>query len=357
MTRIHRRAFLTAASTLLATPFVSRYATAADKPVMVGFILPGPKEDGGWSAAHVRGAMAVKEKYADGLQLTFVESIIGDADTARVIRDLAAQGNKQIFICTVSDLVYKVAPTLPDVRFEQCEGYHLAPNVSTYSLRFYEGAAVQGIIAGLMTKANKIGIVTSFPVSTIMTTLNAFTIMARSVNPNVEVTPVFLSTFFDPAKESDAARALIDQGCDIVYSQNDGPAVLQIADQKGIMSFGHGEDLTKLAPNAQLDAYIYRWEAYYADAIGSVVENRWKSRDSWLGMADGGIAMSPCNKVVPPDVAAKAEDLRKAIADGTIYPFTGPVKDNHGNVVIAKGQRLEGMDLRMAQWFADGLKA
>ena len=357
MKNVNRRTFLAASSGLLATPFIGKIAMAAAEPAKIGFILPGPKADGGWSEAHVRGAMAAKEKYGDAIELTFVENIFGDADTERVIRDLAAQDHKQIFICTVSDLVYKVAPTLPDVKFEQCEGYHLAANVGTYSLKFYEGAAVEGVVAGLMTKSNKVGVITSFPVSTVMLALNAFTIMARSVNPKFELTPAFLSTFFDPAKESDAARAFIDQGCDIVLSQNDDPSVIQIAEQKGIMSLGHAKDLSSIAPKSQLTSYIYHWEAHYVGAIGSVLDNSWKPKDSWLGLAEGGITIAPYNAAVPEEVVAKAEKVRKAIIDGSIYLFSGPVKDNQGAVAIADGKRLEGMDLRMEKWFADGIKS
>jgi simple sugar transport system substrate-binding protein len=356
MTKMKRRTFLSAASGLFAVPVFSRIAGAAE-PLKVGFILPGPKEDGGWSEAHVRGAMAAKEKYGDAVELTFVENIFGDADTERVIRDLAAQGHKQIFICTVSDVVFKVAPSLPDVKFEQCEGYQLAPNVSTFSLRFHEGAAVEGIIAGLMTKSNKIGIVTSFPISTVMLSLNAFTIMAGKVNPHVEVTPAFLSTFYDPAKESDAARALIDQGCDIVLSQNDGPTVLQIAEQKGVLSFGQAKNLAEFAPKAQLTSVVYNWTPYYTDAIGRVLSDKWNSQDSWVGLAGDGIKLAPYNKAIPQAVIAKAEAIRKTIIDGSFSPFDGPVKSNKGDVEIAEGQRLDGMKLRMEQWFAEGVKS
>ena len=360
MSHTSRRAVLKAGAAALATASVSRIARAAaagvpGAPLKVGFVLPGPKDDGGWSEAHVRGALAMKETFGDRVEITFVERITAEPDAERVLRDLVRQGHKLIFLCSAGSPVYRVGTAHPEVLFEQCIADRLAPNVGTYDIRTHEAWAVCGTIAGLMTRTGKIGCVTSFPVPTVMLALNAFTIMARKVNPKLEVIPTWLSTFYDPARESDAARALIAQGADIVLTHNDGPAVLQIDEQKGVYTFGLGKDMSRYAPKSQLSAVVYNWGVHYIRSVRKVLEGTWKPINSWPGMADDAVRIAPYSAAVPPSVVSHAEEVRKAIVAGTLSPFDGPVTDNKGNLVIPSGKRLDGRDLLLERWFTAGV--
>lgn len=355
MRSLDRRTVLKAGAVSLAMPSLNRIAYGKDGPLKIGFVLPGPKDDGGWSEAHVRGAQAVKAKFKDAVELMFVESILAEPDAERVMRDFAQQGAGLVFHCSVGEATYKVAQKFPNVIFEQCVGEKLAPNVGTYCLRTHDAWAVCGTIAGLMTKTGKIGCVTSFPVSTVMVSLNAFAIMARKVNPKVEVIPAFLSTFYDPAKESDAARAFIAQGADFVITHNDGPAVLQIDEQKGAYTFGLGRDMSRYAPKSHLTGIVYNWGVHYTETVQKVLEGTWKAADAWPGIAEGAVSLSAYNPAVPAEVIAKADEVSAAIIAGSLSPFDGPVKDNKSAVVVPAGSRLDGRALQTAKWFAEGI--
>ena len=126
----------------------------------------------------------------------------------------------------------KVAGKFPDVKFEHATGYKREhPNVSTYNSRFYEGRYVQGQIAAKMSKAGVAGYIASFPIPEVVMGINAFMLGAQSVNPDFKVKVVWANTWFDPGKEADAAKALIDQGVDIITQHTDSTAPMQVADR------------------------------------------------------------------------------------------------------------------------------
>ena len=247
-----RRTFLgLSAALLMAGP-----ALAVD--LKVGFVYVGPVGDHGWTYQHDQGRQAVEAAFGDRVETTFVESVKEGPDAERVIRQLAASGHGLIFTTSFGfmDPTLKVAKAFPDVKFEHATGFKRADNVSTYSGRFYEGRHVIGLIAGKMTKTNKIGYIASFPIPEVVRGINAATLAAQSVNPDIEVQVVWVNTWYDPGKEADAAKALIDQGADILMQHTDSPAAIQIAEERGILAFGQASDMKAFGPNAQLTSII-----------------------------------------------------------------------------------------------------
>ena len=217
----------------LASSLLAGGAYAEDK---IGFIYVGPVGDHGWTYRHDVGRQAVQNELGDKVKTTFVESVKEGPDSERVIRQMAADGHKLIFTTSFGFMnpTLKVAKQFPDVKFEHATGYKRADNVSTYSARFYEGRYVVGKVAGKMTKSNIIGYVGSFPIPEVVRGINAMTLAARSVNPDVTVKVAWVSTWYDPGKEGDAAKALIDQGADIILQHTDSPAPLQVAENRGV---------------------------------------------------------------------------------------------------------------------------
>ncbi len=205
----------------------------AAEPVKVGFVYVGPIGDHGWTYRHDQGRLAVERAFGDKVKTTFVESVKEGADAERVIQQLAATGHKLIFTTSFGFMnpTLKVAKRFPKVRFEHATGYKRSKNVSTYMARFYEGRYVSGVIAGLMTKSNEIGYVGSFPIPEVVRGINAFTIGLRSVNPAAEVRVVWVSSWYDPGKEREAAETLIAQGADVITQHTDSTAPR--ADRRG----------------------------------------------------------------------------------------------------------------------------
>ena len=330
-------------------------ALAAD--LKVGFVYVGPIGDHGWTWTHDRGRLAVEEAFGDRVETTYVESVSEGPDAERVIRQLARSGHGLIFATSFGfmDPTLNVAAEFPDVKFEHATGFRRAENVSTYSGRFYEGRHVIGTIAGAMSKTGKIGYIASFPIPEVVRGVNAATLAARAVNPDIEVQVVWVNTWYDPGREADAAKALIDRGADVIMQHTDSPAALQVAEQAGVMAFGQASDMAKFAPRAQLTAITDNWGPYYVARTRAVLDGTWKSADDWSGFAENAVVMSPY-KNMPAEVKVMAEAAEEAVRSGATHPFAGPVADRDGTLRIPAGE-IPSDDLLLGMnWFVEGVK-
>ncbi len=353
-----RRSFLASATLALGIAGLGAGAAWAEEKVKAGFIYVGPVGDFGWTYQHDQGRQAVEAKYGDKVETTFVESVPEGADAERVMTQMALGGADIIFTTSFGymDATIKVAKKFPKVKFEHATGYKRADNVSTYSARFYEGRAVIGTIAGRMTKTNKIGYIASFPIPEVIRGINAAYIHARKVNPDVEFKIVWVYTWFDPAKEADAATALIEQGVDVIMQHTDSPAAMTIAEEKGIMAFGQASDMSQFGPNAQLTAIIDEWAPYYIERVGAVMDGTWESQDTWHGFKEGMVELAPYSSRVPADVQAEAEAIRKAITDGSYHPFTGPLNKQDGTPWLKEGEVADDGTLAGMNFYVEGIE-
>lgn len=330
-------------------------ATQAED-LSVGFVYVTPIGDHGWTYRHDVGRLAVEKEL--GVKTNYVESVAEGADAERVIRTLASSGNDIIFTTSFGYMnpTNKVAKQFPNVKFEHATGYKRGDNVSTYSGRFYEGRAVLGTIAGHMSKSGIIGYVASFPIPEVVRGINAFTIAMRKVNPDATVKVVWVNSWYDPGKEGDAAKALIDQGADIISQHTDSPAPLQVAEQRGVYAFGQASDMSTFAPKAQLTAIVDDWNPYYLARVKAAMDGTWESTDTWTGLKEGMVAMAPYGDAVPADVRAAADSVVAAIIDGSLHPFQGPIKNQAGEVVVAEGETLDDGALLGMDWYVEGVQ-
>jgi len=335
---------------------VSPPAVAKDK-IKVGFVYVGPVGDHGWTYRHDIGRQAVEAALGDKVETTYVESVSEGPDAERVIRQMASSGHDLIFTTSFGFMnpTVKVAKQFPNVRFEHATGYKRADNVSTYMARFYEGRYVSGIIAGHMTKSNTIGYIGSFPIPEVVRGINSFVLGMHTVNPDAEVKVIWVNTWYDPGKEGDAAKALIDQGADIILQHTDSPAPLQVAEQRGALGVGQASDMVKFAPKAQLTAIIDNWDSYYVARAQAVLDESWTSADTWGGIDTGMVEMAKFNEAIPADVANQAQEAADAIKAGTLHPFTGPIKNQEGTVVVKDGEVLDDGALLGMDWYVEGV--
>lgn len=330
--------------------------SAVAKEPKVGFVYVGPIGDHGWSYQHNQGRLHLEKEL--GVETTYVENVPEGADAERVIRQLASSGHDLIFTTSFGFMnpTLKVAKQFKNVKFEHATGYKRADNVSTYAARFYEGRTVIGTIAGKMTKTNKIGYIASFPIPEVIRGIDAFTIAMRKVNPEATVKVVWVNTWYDPGKESDAAKALIDQGCDIISQHTDSPAPLQVAEKRGVYGFGQASDMAHFAPKAQLTAIVDNWDNYYVQQTKAVADGTWKSVDTWDGLKQGMVGIAPYGEAVPADVREMAEAVKQDIIDGKLHPFQGPIKDQNGEVVVKEGEVLSDEVLVGLNWYVEGVE-
>jgi basic membrane protein A and related proteins len=309
------------------------------EPLKAAWVYVGPVGDAGWTFAHDLGRKAVEAKFGDKVKTTFVEKVPEGADAERVIRDLAQQGNKIIFATSFGYMepMLKVAKDFPDVKFEHATGYKTADNMRVYDARFYQDSYLAGMIAGKMTKSNTLGFVGSFPIPEVLRNINAYTLGAQSVNPKVKTKVVWVNTWFDPPKESEAAQSLINGGADVLLQNTDSTAVLQTAEKAGKYAFGWDSDMSAFAPKAHLASAIVDWSNYYTKSVDEVMNKTWKGGivTRW-GVVEGQNDLVKMADFVPADVKTAVTDVKAKMKAGTFDPFTGPIVDNTGKERLAK---------------------
>lgn len=338
-----------------AAPAIIRSAAAAD-PFGVGFIYVGPVEDFGWTHAHDVGRKAIEAEFGDKVKTTYVESVKEGPDSERVIAELANKGNKLIFTTSFGFMnpTLKVAKRFPDVKFEHATGYKREANVSTYNIRFYEGRYVQGIIAGHLSKSGIVGYIGSVPIPEVVMGMNAFILGMRTINPNARMKIVWVNAWYDPGKEGDSAKALIDQGADVIAQHTDSGAPLQVCEQRGVVGFGQASDMISLAPKAQLTASVDFWNPYYVRRTKEAMDGTWASSDTWGGFNTGMLVMAPYANM-PDNVAAAGKAAEADISSGKIVIFKGPIKDQSGAEKVPAGTALDDGAIAGMNWLADGI--
>ncbi|QIE41441.1 BMP family ABC transporter substrate-binding protein [Meridianimarinicoccus aquatilis] len=331
---------------------------AAQDPVKVGFVFVGPVGDGGWTYEHNQGRLAVEQRFGDQVETIYQESVPEGADAERVLTQMALSGADLIFTTSFGymDPTINVAAKFPDVKFEHATGYKTSDNVSTYSARFYEGRAIQGHIAGKMTKSNIIGYIGSFPIPEVIRGINSAFIHAQKANPDVEFKVVWANTWFDPAKEADAATALIEQGADVILQHTDSTAPLAAAEKAdGVIGFGQASDMAEYKPSPRVSSIIDNWSPYYIDRVQAVIDGTWESQQVWHGIDKGMVQIGEITDAVPADVAAEARDMIDAIANGTYAPFTGPLNKQDGSAWLADGETADDGTLAGMNFYVEGL--
>ena len=353
------------AATLVAACFFSPLSFAqstpvtppAHSPVKAGFVYVSPITEAGWTKQHDEGRKAVEAALGDKVKTTFVADVPEGADAERVIRDLASQGHQIIFTPSFGYMepTLKVAKEFPNVKFESVTGYKTAPNVSASNARYYEGRYLAGVAAGRMTQTNVAGCVAGFPIPEVLQGINAFTLGMRSVNPKATVKVVWLNAWFDPPREREAAMTLFNQDVDVVAFHTGSTAVMAAAQERGKMAVAYHSDMRKVGPDAQIIAVTHQWGDYYTRRVKAVLDGSWKSGSVWGGVKEGMIRVGDFGPKVPKKVQDEVLELQKAVGSGKLVPFAGPITDNEGRPILAKGQRLTDEQILNMNWLVQGV--
>jgi simple sugar transport system substrate-binding protein len=353
-----RKLFALASLASFSTCFAFGADAQAQEPLKVAFVYVGPVGDAGWTFAHEQGRLAMQKALGARIKSSYVDNVPEGADAERVIRKLAADGNKLIFTTSFGFMnpTEKVARAFPNVVFEHATGYKTGKNIGVYETRQYEGTYLQGVIAAKMSKTGTIGFVGSFPVPEVVRNINAYTLGAQSVNPNVRTKVIWVNSWYDPAKERQAAETLIAQGADVLTQNTDSPATLQVAQEKGKYAFGWDSDMSRFAPKAHLSASTNSWGDFYTRTAQTVMAGTWKSAEVRGGLAEGMVKMSPLNAAVTADAAKLFEEKKAAIIAGRMKPFQGPLKDQAGALKVAAGAELPPKDLMSMNWYVQGVE-
>jgi basic membrane protein A and related proteins len=346
-----KKFLMTVGAVALAFGAAASSAEAAMDKVKACWVYVGPIGDFGWSYQHHQGLEAVKAALGDKVETAYVESV-AEADSEKTFERFARDGCNIIFGTSFGFMepMLKVAAKFPDVKFEHATGYKTADNLGTYNAKFHEGRYVIGQIAAKMSKSGKAGYIVSFPIPEVVSGINAFMLGAQSVNPDFKIEVIWANTWFDPAKEADAAKVLLGKGADIMVQHTDSTAPLQEAEKAGAVGFGQASDQIKFAPKAQLTAIVDNWGPHYVRAVTAVLDGSWKPNQVWDGMAQGTVGMAAFTNM-PEDVAKMAADTAAAITAGTLNPFGGKITKQDGSMV----ENLGDGDILGMNWYVKGV--
>lgn len=321
----------------------------------IGFVYIGTPGDGGWTFEHDKGRKLVDETFK--ITSTTVENVPEGPDAERVIEELA-QDHDIIFTTSFGymDPTINVAKRYPDVVFMHATGYKTAENVGTYQSKGYESGYLSGLAAGPLAENNKIGYVGAFPIPEVIYTINAFTLAAQSINPDIEVSVLWSNTWYDPTAERQAAVSLLDEGISVLANYQDSPAGIQAAAERGIWGMGNDSDMNRYAPDTYITNPVLNWGPFYVEVVQSVIDGTWKPDAHIRGLKEGMADIAPFGKNVPQDVQDAVEAKRKEIMDGTLEVFTGPIYDQNGELRIPEGESMTIEEILAMNWFVKGIK-
>ena len=348
------RLWIGATALAMSIVVVAPAARAADK-LKVGFVYVGPVGDFGYSYQHDQGRQFLQKELGDKVETTFLENV-PENDSERAFEQLARSGHKLIFGTSFGfmDPMLKVAKRFPKVTFEHATGYKQAPNLATYSARFYEGRYIMGEIAAKVSKNHTVGYIASFPIPEVVSGIDAFMLGAQKIDPDFKIKIVWVNSWFDPGKEADAAKALIAQGADVIAQHTDSAAALQEAEKAGIHGFGQSSDMAKFAPKAILTSLEDNWGPYYVQEVKAVMDGTWKSHDTWGGLAAGMVVMGPYQNM-PDDVKAMAESTEADIKSGKTKVFAGPITKQDGTMAVKAGDVMPDKEILGLNYYVKGV--
>ncbi len=328
--------------------------TKKNGEVVAGFIYNGSITDGGYNQAHDAGRLEVEKEL--GVKTVYSENV-KEADFEKVAKSLIDQGATVIFATSFEFMepTVKLSKAYPNIKFYHCSGYQLTDNMANYFGRIYQARYLAGIVAARMSKSNQLGFVGAFPIPEVIGSINAFTLGAKSVNPNVTVEVQWSNTWFDPVAEKEAAKTLISHGVDVIAQHQNTTAVQQAAEEAGIYGIGYNLDMSSAAPKANLTSNVWHWGVFYVEAVKRVQENRFESKAYFDGLDTGLVGMAPFNSVVPQTVVDEVNEMTKQIADGSKNVFEGPIKGQDGKIVVESGKQLSDEEIVSMDYFVEGV--
>ncbi|WP_310448349.1 BMP family ABC transporter substrate-binding protein [Thiobacillus sp.] len=349
---------------IFAGGFGIREASAAIKKVTMGFLYVGPRDDYGYNQAHFEGKSAIaKQSWIKAVDQENVPETIAVQKAMESMINL--DGAQVIFPTSFGYFdphILKIAPKYPDVMFLHCGGLYDASkhpkNVGSYFGYIDEAVYVSGIVAGHTSKTGKLGYIAAIPIPQVLRNINNFTMAARSVNPKITVQVVFTGGWSNPVKEAESANSLIDQGVDVLTCHVDSPkVVVETAEKRGVYSCGYHADQSKLAPKGFLTGAEWNWSKVYLDyatliSKGAKIPNLVRG-----GFKEGLVKSSPYGKGVSAKARAHADKVRAQFMKGDFVVYKGPIKDNTGKLVIAKGKEYGQTDiwLESMDWLVEGV--
>ena len=336
------------------------FVAVGKKLPSVGYVLVGPSTDGGWSMRHSQGFESLTKH---GYKVTMVESV-AEADSEKVFSKLARK-HDIVFGTSFGFMegMVRSAKKHPDTIFMHATGYKgNDSNLDNYVCHSFQARYLTGVAAGMLTKTNKIGVVGSHPIPEIIRNINALTLGAQSVNPDIKVNIVWINSWFDPPKDMDAAKVLANHSNDVLFTTTDSPSVVILAQQlskdgQDVWSMGNDAPMGQYGPDRYITGMMFNWNVLYKTIVDQLAAGNLKMGNRWAwGLQKNCVGLSPWGKNVPGDVINKVETVKMNwINDemGTYFPFDQGITKVDGSK-IGKGE-IARPELETMQYFVKGV--
>ena len=320
--------------------------------VKVGFVYIGDANDQGFSNSHEAARLAVEQEL--GVTTMALENVPDNADSEKAMRDLIDQGCNVIIGCSFGygDTMEKLAGEFTDVKFLHASGYKSNDtNFVNFFGKIYKARYLSGIAAGLKTESNQIGYVAAMPIPEVIRGINAFTLGVRSVNPDATVEVIWTGQWGDASLEKPAAVELVNKGCDVLAYHQDTVTTELVAQEKGVSVVGYHYPTPDVAPESYLTAAVWNWTPYYVEQIQKIIDGTWTAENYW---GPEVVALDTLTALCAEGTQEKVDEAQAQLDSGWDV-FTGPIKDQNGEVKIAEGVVLTDEELLAFDWFVEGV--
>jgi simple sugar transport system substrate-binding protein len=357
---MNRRNFIAGASvaSMVAAVGTRAAAATAEDPLIVTLVIPSPVADVGWGHALFEALETVKADYGEAMQLTVVENIYEGPDADRIMNKAVADGTKFLVAGSFGyqNGAMQIARRNPDVTVLHASGFMVAPNFSPFAAQYSQGTYLMGMAAAALSKTGKLGSVSAFAIPELITSLNAFTLGAQRINPDIELSVVWLNSWFDPAKAQEATEALVAQDCDVLFSNaQDTPSVVAKAEELGVYSFNLNSSMKAYAPKTYLGCVLTDWSPFFRASVEAHLAGSFEGANAFLGVGDDVVKVVDWSPDIPEDVMAQIAEVEAAIADGSFSPFTGPITKADGSEGVAAGVTMTDEEVIGMDWHVAGV--
>lgn len=326
-------------------------------PIKAAFVLIGPANFVGWSYSHDQARLSLEKKFGNKIATEFAEFVPEGRASREVLQELADR-NDIVFTTSFGYMVPTegISKTNPNVKFEHATGSRRGNNLATYATRAYQPRYLSGLIAGSMTKTNKIGYIAAHPIPEVIRGINAFTLGVREVNPAAVVKIVWSKSWYNPEKETLFADQLIADGVDILTHHTDSSAVVVAAEKQGVQVIGYHSDMSEFAPTQHLASVVHNWAPYYEKRIQALLAGSWKAGNVWSGLAENTSMLASISDQLPEPVKQLVAAKKAELILGQVDVFSGPVKSHRGRVRIKPGNSISDEKLLRMNWYVEGVE-
>ncbi|HLB07233.1 MAG TPA: BMP family ABC transporter substrate-binding protein [Alphaproteobacteria bacterium] len=314
--------------------------------------------DGGWSESHEIGRQLTEREL--GIEIAYTENVPEDNSVLLQTTDLYTGRGYNVIIGTsygYGDAFLEASKKYPNTIFLNSAGETNGPNLESFYARTYQGWYLAGILAGHMTKTKKIGYIAGFPISVVNWDVNGFLRGAQSVDPEIEMIALYVNSWYDPAKEGQAAQAMLEQGADVIGTNGSAATPLIAAEKAGAYAVGYQIDMSKNAPKAVITSMLFHWEAYYVPKLKAIMAGEWTPEPggAFWGIDTGIVGLSPSPDFVPKEALEAVEKAKQAMIEGTLTPYDGPVYKQDGTLIVEEGRSMTDDELWAMNYFVQGV--